>query len=124
MCGKPRKRIVEKGEPVLQADTWSATGAAHFDAESGDYVEADASSTLKHVVPRTTIGWTDCGHGSFRPGVVLDPFMGSGTTALVARTLGRHAVGVELNPEYAALAADRLSQLSLLAIPDESKEAA
>jgi DNA modification methylase len=48
-------------------------------------------------------------------GTVLDPFMGSGTTALVARRLGRRSVGVELNPEYAAMCAERLSQLSLLA---------
>lgn len=48
-------------------------------------------------------------------GTVLDPFMGSGTTALVARRLGRKSVGIELNPEYAALAAKRLQQLSLLA---------
>lgn len=33
-------------------------------------------------------------------GVILDPFMGSGTTARVARTWGRNFVGFELNPEY------------------------
>jgi site-specific DNA-methyltransferase (adenine-specific) len=32
--------------------------------------------------------------------VVLDPFMGSGTTARVARHWGRHYVGFELNPDY------------------------
>jgi DNA modification methylase len=46
-------------------------------------------------------------------GTVLDPFMGSGTTALVARRLGRKSVGIELNSEYAKLCARRLQQLSL-----------
>lgn len=41
-------------------------------------------------------------------GIVLDPFMGSGTTALVARRLGRHFLGVELSPKYAKLARRRL----------------
>jgi hypothetical protein len=49
----------------------------------------------------------DCGHDNYRPGVVLDPFGGAGTTAVVARRLGRHAVLVELNPEYAEMAAER-----------------
>jgi DNA modification methylase len=48
-------------------------------------------------------------------GTVLDPFMGSGTVALVARKLGRRSIGIELSPEYAALCARRLQQLSLLA---------
>jgi site-specific DNA-methyltransferase (adenine-specific) len=43
------------------------------------------------------------------PGLVLDPFMGSGTTALTARRLGRDWLGIELNPDYIALAQQRLS---------------
>ena len=46
-------------------------------------------------------------------GIVLDPFMGSGTTAQVAQNLGRQYLGCELNPEYEALQQSRLSQLSL-----------
>jgi DNA modification methylase len=46
-------------------------------------------------------------------GIVLDPFMGSGTTAQVAQNLGRQYLGCELNPEYEALQNKRLSQLSL-----------
>lgn len=114
-CGEPRERIVERGDPILQADTWSATGAASYDDEAGGYVQSESSSTLKHVVPTTTIGWTDCGHGDYRRGVVLDPFLGAGTTALVARELERHCVGVELKPTYAGIIADRSSQQSLLA---------
>jgi len=49
------------------------------------------------------------------PCTVLDPFMGSGTVAHVARTLGRRSVGVDLNPSYAQLASDRTAQLSLFA---------
>jgi len=42
-------------------------------------------------------------------GVVLDPFLGSGTTAAVAVSEGRHAIGCELNPEYVTLAQQRIA---------------
>jgi DNA modification methylase len=45
--------------------------------------------------------------------VVLDPFMGSGTTAAVAQRLNRLYLGCELNTEYAALQTERLKQPSL-----------
>lgn len=48
-------------------------------------------------------------------GVVLDPFMGEGTTGRAARRLGRRFVGVDIEERYCALAADRLAQQSLLA---------
>ncbi len=41
-------------------------------------------------------------------GIVLDPFMGSGTTGMVAAQMGRHFVGIELNPEYTELAYKRI----------------
>lgn len=46
--------------------------------------------------------------GSGEGGVVLDPFMGSGTTALVAKRLGRKYLGCELNPEYIKIAERRI----------------
>jgi DNA modification methylase len=46
-------------------------------------------------------------------GIVLDPFMGSGTTAQVAQDLGRQYIGCELNPEYGKLQKKRTSQISL-----------
>jgi len=46
-------------------------------------------------------------------GVVLDPFMGSGTTAQVAQDLGRKYLGCELNPDYQPLQNKRLAQYSL-----------
>lgn len=47
-------------------------------------------------------------------GSVLDPFIGSGTTAVVAQKLGRHYVGIDSNPDYCKLANDRLRQPALL----------
>ena len=47
-------------------------------------------------------------------GIVLDPFMGSGTTAQVAQHLGRQYLGCELNPEYKPLQDKRISQMSLV----------
>ncbi|MDR2291981.1 MAG: site-specific DNA-methyltransferase [Prevotellaceae bacterium] len=41
-------------------------------------------------------------------GIVLDPFMGSGTTAVVARKLNRNYIGFELNPDYVAIANRKL----------------
>lgn len=47
--------------------------------------------------------------GSPKDGVVFDPFMGSGTTALVAKEEGRKYLGTELNPEYIQYAEDRVN---------------
>jgi len=45
-------------------------------------------------------------------GVVLDPFIGSGTTALVASRLGRNFIGIDLNPEYVQMSVNRLKNLN------------
>jgi site-specific DNA-methyltransferase (adenine-specific) len=47
--------------------------------------------------------------GSHPGDVVLDPFLGSGTTAVVAKKLGRRYVGVEIDPSYCCLAEKRLA---------------
>ena len=44
-------------------------------------------------------------------GIVIDPFMGSGTTGEVAKLSNRRYIGVELNPEYAILANERISKV-------------
>ena len=53
-----------------------------------------------------TIGWTTCGceNPEYRPGIVLDPFLGSGTTMKVARRMGMSCIGIEISPKYVAMA--------------------
>jgi site-specific DNA-methyltransferase (adenine-specific) len=52
-----------------------------------------------------------CGCGvATRPGLVLDPFMGSGTVAVVAERFGRDWLGIELNPAYVQLTQERLAR--------------
>jgi len=44
-----------------------------------------------------------------RPGTVLDPFFGAGTTGLVAQELGREYIGIELNEAYCRMAEKRIA---------------
>lgn len=65
---------------------------------------------LPHARIVETVGWKagcECNAGAAR-GIVLDPFMGSGTTALVAFSLHRDYVGAEINENFAAMAVRRL----------------
>ena len=57
------------------------------------------------------------------PCVVLDPFVGSGTVLAVARRLGRRSIGVDLNPEYAVLAKERVDE-AVVALAQTTEAAA
>ena len=43
--------------------------------------------------------------------IILDPFIGSGTTAVVAKMLGRNYIGIEINPDYCKIAEQRLAEV-------------
>ena len=113
-CGKPRERVTDGASYYRDRDTskpnqkYAAMGLGHGGVGRGP--KSNLGASIAQLV-----GWSDCGHGAYVPGTVLDPFFGSGTTGLVARKHGRRCVGIELNPEYARLAAQRCQQLSLLA---------
>ena len=70
-----------------------------FDYETDSWVTRTATQA-------DVTGWTP---PPSTPGVVLDPFSGTGTTALVATMLGRTGIGVELSADYIRLAQWRCS---------------
>jgi DNA modification methylase len=62
-------------------------------------------ATFPEKIPLTSIL-----AGSPQGGIVFDPFMGSGTSGLVARKLGRKYIGIELNPQYIKIAESRIQK--------------
>ena len=111
-CGAPWVRQVERTFRP-QADVSAENGIRGalrqkpMDASSGwDGVARGSTETA-------TIGWAascGCDAGAPAPATVLDPFLGSGTTALVADRLGRDCIGIELNPDYAEMARRRVTK--------------
>ena len=109
-CGAPWKRVVSR-RFVPQNDVSAERGVRGADGQK----PMDASNSWEGF-PRgstetETLGFEQdcaCAFGETTPGVVLDPFMGAGTTALVARGLGRRSIGIELNATYLTIARDRL----------------
>jgi DNA modification methylase len=120
-CGAPWERKIERGELVGKDRGGNYRGRE--DELAGTMTNRN-HGTPGLAYENKTVGWKPtCEHGRIgnetnyqpAPCTVLDIFMGSGTTALVARRLGRKSIGVELNPQYAEMCARRLGQQSLLA---------
>lgn len=95
VCGEPSRRITSN-ERVLSNGEVATTD---FMGGNRDHGLNQKDAVLKGWSHnnRDTIGWSDCGHDSWRAGVVLDPFVGSGTTILVADALGYDAIGIDID---------------------------
>ena len=94
-CRKPRRRIVAKNRPVPADDSQRRK---HANGERPHAGRQDRPPEVGWEIERETTGWTDCGHDDYRPGVVLDPFAGTGTTLAVADIHDRDAIGIDLDP--------------------------
>jgi hypothetical protein len=107
VCGEPRRRISggttyidAKGRPH-EPQQWGSGIAGGQGAHS---LKPDGGITAV----RLEGGWTDCGHDDYRPGIVFDPFAGSGTTLMVAEGHGRDSIGIDLDARNADLARERV----------------
>ena len=108
-CGAPWIRKVKKTKNARGVSTYgSENGRRLLEANYGAR-ELERDHDNPFLAPET-LGWRpgcDCG-AAVAPCTVLDPFGGSGTTGLVADKLGRHAILIELNPEYVEMARNRI----------------
>ena len=96
-----RHRRAMRLKRSLTATSWSQ-GRIYGDLTTSDVVTSKLHiSSFASIV---ALGWTDCGHDDWRPGVVLDPFAGSGTTLAVAVGHGRNAIGIDLDERNVELA--------------------
>ncbi|MBV8633215.1 MAG: site-specific DNA-methyltransferase [Burkholderiaceae bacterium] len=104
---KARSRSIFVGAKWLEIgynpkDLWSVSRLHREHPEREDHPTQKPLEIVERMVKAS------CPPG----GVVLDPFMGSGTTAVAALRNGRHFVGFELNPDYCAQIEQRLSRAS------------
>ena len=113
----------DKRRPLGSKGAWQIDGREQRANGGGAAYDHDTTSRNKRSVwTVSTQPYADAHFATFPPalvepcilagcpvgGTVLDPFAGAGTTGLVADRLGRNAILIELNPEYAAMAQRRI----------------
>ena len=102
-CGAPWRRMVEVA--YVNPGNRSTNGPRSVERRR------DTAGFAVRLERRArTIGWKptcSCEGAIANPATVLDPFAGSGTTLAVAKRLGRHAIGIELNEAYVELIKER-----------------
>jgi len=131
-CGSPYKRILKPSERYK-----AILGQSYFEHDDQDLVRGKKKmrGTNKQNAMRDagipgaeyeTRGWEKtckCLCDEVVPAVVLDPFIGSGTTMDVSRRLGRNCVGIDLQPNYEKLRERRLREsLGMFAEVPEEKQ--
>lgn len=113
-CGAPWRRVVER----TLATSGRQPGASEYSRRDPRFARGGAFTGNS----ADTLGWEpgcSCDAGEPIAQTVLDPFLGSGTTLLVASRLGRDGVGIELSPDYARMAEDRIRRDVGPMFPDE-----
>jgi len=97
----PREICIECDSPRFKIIRSNSTGISWHD-HSRDQVTGQSKSRSCPVdFTRFNIGYSDCAcNAGYKTGITLDPFMGSGTTAIETRSQGKNFIGIELNSKY------------------------
>lgn len=103
----PKPSMQQKEQTAMSNDDWNTyfNGHWYFAGAKQDKHLAMFPEELPHRLIRMF---------SFPNETILDPFMGSGTTALAARKLNRHSVGYEINPDFIPLIQQRIGKDDIL----------
>ncbi len=104
-CGKAKEKIYEEASGGTKGHSWHD----HSDDMGKGNAKKQTGSEYNTYKRGNFINFTNCGcKAGFESGIVLDPFMGSGTTAIVAERLNRRWIGIEINKEYCDIAVKRI----------------
>lgn len=110
------KRLSEAADKMLGSPfelAWVSgehKAGAMYRVMHGGVVNADKANAPRIHPTQKPVALMRAIINDWTTGVVLDPFMGSGTTLRAAKDLGRKAIGIEIEERYCLLAAERLAQ--------------
>tara|TARA_X000001382_G_scaffold128771_1_gene119238 strand:+ start:54 stop:1094 length:1041 start_codon:yes stop_codon:yes gene_type:complete len=111
-CGVPYKRNTNRNTNSLKVD--NSTLDRYGNGEAGVHRKIGGQyQKWLNENPLITIGWKkqcDCQTEKTKNGIVLDPFSGAGTTGIVAKSLNRKSILIELNPQYIEIAQKRIEE--------------
>ncbi|MBA7591933.1 hypothetical protein ES708_34104 [subsurface metagenome] len=112
-CGKARVKILEPTEEYKKLLNQSWTEDTDKDKKLRKEIGFQANTKkVSCTADYRFKGYTDCGcNAGFEPGVVLDPFMGAGTTALVALKQRKRFIGIEIKREYIDMSYKRIARV-------------
>lgn len=122
-CGRPKKRVYkiverewkdlteEEKQYMMKVYGLTSDGKIVERPKDNEEIKKMRERLVKASMRRKEfLGWypTCKCNAEFVPGIVLDPFIGSGTTGVVAKSLGLHFIGIEISPKYVQLANNRI----------------
>lgn len=105
----PKPTVEQKSQSAMTNEEWNTYFSGHWyfnGAKQDKHLAMFPEELPKRLIKMF----------SFPQEVVLDPFMGSGTTAAVAKALGRNSVGYEINPDFIPLIKGRIDANNLIEI--------